>query len=77
MLTRLLIGIVTVNTVLSQLLLKRAIGDIRAPDSLSAFPAFVMAAVALIAAAVAGKFVFFARTKGTDRGLSVPAKLAG
>jgi len=39
--------------------------------------AFFMAALALVAAAIAGKFVFFTRTKGQDRDLSVPAKMAG
>ena len=37
--------------------------------------AFFMAALALVAAAIAGRFVFFTRTKGTDRGMSVPAKM--
>ena len=35
--------------------------------------AFFMAALALVAAAIAGRFVFFARTKGQDRALSVSA----
>ena len=39
--------------------------------------AFVMAALALVAAAIAGSFVFFTRAKGQDRGRSVPAKMAG
>jgi MFS family permease len=39
--------------------------------------AFFMAALALVAAAIAGKFVFFTRTKREDRGMSVPAKMAG
>src|SRR5207344_447273 len=44
MLTRFLILVVTVNTVLSMLLLKRAVAAIGMPESLSAVPRFFMAA---------------------------------